>query len=564
MSMTYSALSLGVAGGACAIAYAKKRMQEGEQWSKAWATMSEVQSWGLLGQQRVDENGWPVPAFVYGSMNRKSDIVFDWTTSEVSRHALISAPTGAGKTWTCFYPTLMFGWTHSAIVHVRKKEMADLTAGWRSRFSDVIWFDPTSMGSAKFNVLDLVRANTIYAFRDAQNVIEKLSRSVGDGGDQGNPSFTEPAKDLASAGLVYWLTHAPVSQRNLAGLRIAFSDCEALCNRMLENQHPVPEVSQELRISAMQILNNSSERFVGSVQGVIRSWLRVYQQGILAHVTSRSDFSPEDLVSGQRPVTLYVHLPPSDDIALAPYVNLMFSMIIDHLMTWEKVTRSGLPKRWKVAMVIDEAWRLGRIRSLEGSLADMRSYGLRTLLGVQGLSQIIDLYGQHNSVFNNCRWITSWQNGFDECKHVADMLGEEERTKRSHSRSVGMLGATGTSTVSTSMEWRPVIQAAHVGRIPKDRIIVFGEEKPILSYRTHPDAWQKLIKPIEREARVVGDLLTGPLTPPQPDSLPYLRRFLPSPPATPLLPPPGRATGPSGPQQSPPDDRSPKRPRRRL
>ena len=560
MSLTYAGISAGIAASALAASYIKKRYESQELWSRQWATLTEVRKWGLIGERRVDAQGWPVPAFIYGSMKPNADIVFDWTTPDVSRHGLISAPTGAGKTWTTFYPTLTFGWTHSCFVHVRKKEMAELTAGWRSEFGDVIWFDPTSMGSAKYNPMDRIRADGVYAFRDAQNIVESLSTSIGDGGDKGNPSFIEPAKDFASAALVYCKTHSPLSRRNYSGMRAAFSDCKTLAQLMVNNEHPHPEVRRELIVSAMQVLNNPSERFIGAVEGVIRSWLRPYQDIVLAYVTSRSDFSPEDLVTGPRPVTLYVHLPPSDDDRLAPFVNLLISQIIDELMTWEKVTRSGSVKRWQFAWIIDEAWRLGKVASLEGALADMRSYGMRTLLGVQGLNQIIDHYGVYNSVFNNCRWVTSWQNGFDECKHVADMLGEEERERKSYTHGNGMFGPTGSSSVSRSMEWRPVIQAAHVSRIPKNRIIVFGEEKPIFAHRTHKDAWQKLVRPLKPKARVTGEFLAGPINLPSGDLLSSLTRFLPGPPRTPLLPPPGGSSGPTEPPSSP----LPKRPRRRL
>lgn len=566
MSMMVAGASLAMGGAALGLAALKKHMDTQEAQSKAFAKLDDVISWDMLGQKRDDERGWPVPAFVYGSMHKQSHLVYDWPRNGVIRHALISMPSGAGKTWTAFYPTLMFGWTHSCVVHVRKKEMADLTAGRLSLFSDVIWLDPTSMGSAKYNPLDRLRVTTEYAFRDAQNFIENLSSANGQKkeGDT-NAVFLETAKDFASAAVIFWLTHAPWSKRNLTGLREAFADCTDLATRMLDNVHPRPYVQNQLCISASSILNNPSERFIGNVEGLMRSWLRVYQDEILATVTSRSDFTPEDLVSGPRPVALFVHLPPSDDERLAPFVNLLVSQIIDDLMTWEKMTRGGMVKRWQLAWILDEAWRLGKIRALEGALADMRSYGMRAMLGFQGLSQVIDLYGPYNSVFNNCRWITGWQNGFDECKHVADMLGEEERDKRSTSTSYGNFGPT-SSSVSKSMEWRPVVQAAHVSNLPKDRIIIFGEEKPIFARRTHPDAWQKLIRPVERPERFRGNFLPGPAVPPPVPMLPDLRRYLPAPVQL-LLPPPKDGGSPppgggNGPSDQPPP--RPRRPRRRL
>ena len=197
----------------------------------------------------------------------------------------------------------------------------------------------------------------------------------------------------------------------------------------------------------------------------------------------------------------------------------------------------------------------------------MRSYGMRALLGVQGLSQVIDLYGPYNSVFNNCRWVTGWQNGFDECKHVADMLGEEERDKRSTSTSMGMFGDPKGGSVTHAKEWRPVVQAAHVSNLSKDRIVVFGEEKPILARRTHPDAWQKLIRDVERPERFTGQFLPGPAVPPPVVMLPNLRLHLPAPvqrflPPPPGDSPPGDGGGGGGPSTQPPQP--PKRPRRRL
>ncbi len=566
MSLAMTGASLALAGAALGVGYVKRRCEQQETASKAWASFAEVEGWGMLGEQKMDERRWPVPAFVYGSMRAKSDLLFDWPRNGVSRHALVSMPSGAGKTWTAFYPTLMFGWTHSCVVHVRKKEMADLTVGWRSRFSDVIWLDPTSMGSARYNPLDRLRVDGIYAIRDTQNFIENLSTAGGTKGGGDNAVFVETAKDFATAAVIFWLTHERKSMRNLSGLRVAFSDCKSLAERMMMNEHPHPHVRGEVRISASSLLNNPSERFVGNVEALMRSWLRVYQDTVLATVTSCSDFTPEDLVSGPRPVTLFVHLPPSDDERLAPFVNLLISQIIDDLMTWEKTTRGGAVKRWQLSWILDEAWRLGKIQALEGALADMRSYGMRALLGFQGLSQVIDLYGMNNSVFNNCRWVTGWQNGFDECKRVADMLGEEERDKRSTSTSLGMFGDPKGSSVTRAQEWRPVVQAAHVSNLPKDKIIVFGEEKPILARRTHPDAWQKLIRDVERPELFKGRFLPGPAVAPPVVMLPNLRLHLPAP-VQRFLPPPSGDSPPGdggggGPSTQPPPP--PKRPRRRL
>ena len=53
-------------------------------------------------------------------------------------------------------PTLLT-WRQSAIIHDIKRENWTLTAGWRSRFSHCLLFDPTNPLYARFNPLLEVR-----------------------------------------------------------------------------------------------------------------------------------------------------------------------------------------------------------------------------------------------------------------------------------------------------------------------------------------------------------------------------------------------------------------------
>jgi type IV secretion system protein VirD4 len=377
-----------LAGGTLGIAYLKRRYEAQAHDAKVWATAADLEKWGLLRAPDFDGN-WPVPSFVLGAHSH--GLLHDYTTRETSRHALISAPTGTGKTWSIFYPTLMH-WTHSAIVHARKDEVINFTAGWRSTFSDIVILDPTSMSSACYNPLDNIRWDGIYAIRDAQNVVQHLAASTGGKDGEGNATFVETAKDFATVALIYLVTHAPVPERNFAGFRKALADGPALAEKMQNNQHPHSHVRGEIARSATALYSNPSERFIGGVEGTIRSWLRVYQDTVLAYITSKSDFCPSDLMCGPRPVTLYIRLPPTESDRLAPFVRLFMSQMMDELMAEEGFDREGNPKLWHLGWILDEFWRLGRVDAIHGALADMRSYRHRMLIGVQSLGQIIDLY----------------------------------------------------------------------------------------------------------------------------------------------------------------------------
>ena len=62
------------------------------------------------------------------------------------QHALLFAPTGSGKDVSTVMPTLLTLGHGSLVVHDIKGEGWKYTAGWRSRFSHCLYFNPTSPG----------------------------------------------------------------------------------------------------------------------------------------------------------------------------------------------------------------------------------------------------------------------------------------------------------------------------------------------------------------------------------------------------------------------------------
>ena len=65
-------------------------------------------------------------------------------------HVVAFAPTRSGKGVGLVIPTLL-SWTGSAVVHDIKGENWQLTAGWRSKFSHCLLFNPTDPRSARYS-----------------------------------------------------------------------------------------------------------------------------------------------------------------------------------------------------------------------------------------------------------------------------------------------------------------------------------------------------------------------------------------------------------------------------
>src|SRR5581483_4689609 len=102
--------------------------------SARWATTAEVAAAGLLGDRGV----------ILGELEGR------YLRHAGPEHVMAFAPTRSGKGVGLVVPTLL-SWTGSAVIHDIKGENWQLTAGWRSRFSHCLLFNPTDARSARYN-----------------------------------------------------------------------------------------------------------------------------------------------------------------------------------------------------------------------------------------------------------------------------------------------------------------------------------------------------------------------------------------------------------------------------
>jgi type IV secretion system protein VirD4 len=95
--------------------------------SARWASVREIHAAGLLADRGV---------FLGRLAGR-------YLRHDGPEHVMAFAPTRSGKGVGLVVPTLL-SWTGSAVIHDIKGENWQLTAGWRSRFSHCLLFDPTN------------------------------------------------------------------------------------------------------------------------------------------------------------------------------------------------------------------------------------------------------------------------------------------------------------------------------------------------------------------------------------------------------------------------------------
>ena len=239
--------------------------------SARWATRAEVAVAGLLGTDGV----------VLGRLDR------DYLRHDGPEHVLCFAPTRSGKGVGLVMPTLLT-WPGSAIVHDIKGENWDLTAGFRARHGRVLRFDPTSMASAAYNPLLEVRRGE-WEVRDVQNVADVLVDP--EGSLEKRNHWEKTSHSLLVGAILHVLYAEP--DKTLAGVAAFLSDprrpIEATLEAMMATRHlgaagPHPVIAS----TARELLNKSDNERSG-VLSTAMSFLGLYRDPVVAHVTRRCD-----------------------------------------------------------------------------------------------------------------------------------------------------------------------------------------------------------------------------------------------------------------------------------
>jgi type IV secretion system protein VirD4 len=350
-------------------------------------------------------------------------------------HVMAFAPTRSGKGVGLVVPTLL-SWTGSAVIHDIKGENWELTAGWRSKFSHCLLFNPTDPRSAHYNPLLEVRrgANEV---RDVQNIADIL---VDPEGALERRNHWEKTSHSLLVGAIFHVLYAE-EEKTLARVATFLSDPQRsfidTLKRMMSTNHlgdkEHPRVHPVVASAARELLNKSDNERSG-VLSTAMSFLGLYRDPTVAEVTSRCDWRIADLIEAKQPLSLYLVIPPSDISRTKPLVRLVLNQI-GRRLTEQLDTRGEGRARRRLLMMLDEFPALGRLDFFETSLAFMAGYGIRAFLIAQSLNQIEKAYGDHNSILDNCHVrIAFATNDERTAKRISDALGTatEQRAMRNY------------------------------------------------------------------------------------------------------------------------------------
>jgi type IV secretion system protein VirD4 len=464
---TIAALS-GFAGCAVAIAGSLWRARQNRNvttyGSSRWATDREIRHAGLFNASGV---------FLGQEKGR-------YLRHDGPEHVMAFAPTRSGKGVGLVVPTLL-SWTQSVVIHDIKGENWQLTAGWRSKFSHCILFNPTDAKSARYNPLLEVRKGPDEV-RDVQNIADIL---VDPEGALERRNHWEKTSHSLLVGVILHVLYAE-EEKTLARVASFLSDprrsFEHTLRAMMATNHlgtPKAPVVHPVVASASREVLNKSENERSGVLSTAMSFLGLYRDPTVARTTAACDWRIADLVDATRPVSLYLVIPPSDISRTKPLVRLVLNQI-GRRLTERLEGDPSKSRKHKLLMMLDEFPALGRLDFFETALAFMAGYGIRAYLIAQSLNQISKAYGENNAILDNCHVRIAFSSNDERtAKRISDALGTatELRAQRNYAghRLSPWLGHVMVSRQETA---RPLLTPGEVMQLPPDDELVLVSSLP--------------------------------------------------------------------------------------
>lgn len=461
--------------------------------SAHWASFAEVREMNLL-QPGTEERGVVVGGFAHKGVKY-------YLKHVGPEHVLVFAPTRSGKGVGLVIPTLL-SWPESAVVLDIKNELWDETAGWRKKEANnrVLRFNPACNDgtAACFNPLDVIRLGTDYAVSDAENIALMIIDDQGKGMDR----FFEPAAYDFLVGLILHECyraklngkHASLPDISLAMADPDSEDIHDKIDEMFTTLHHDGVVDPVIAQAAKGLPVESAKTLVG-VLSTIRIKLTLYRNPIVAKNISRSDFSVNDLMNHDQPLSLYLCTPAGDMTRMKPLTRLVMTLILRGLT--QGTARSGhtAPYKHRLLLMADEFPSLGKLEALEDSLPILAGYGVSCYLITQALTQLNKAYGRDNSIMDNCHVRTAYApNTIETASILSKMTGTMTVNKKNVSDSRSSKGgilSSSSQNISYQETSRPLLTPDEVMRLkslkvaddrpttPGDMLVFVAGEPPI-------------------------------------------------------------------------------------
>ncbi|ACF47335.1 TRAG family protein (plasmid) [Prosthecochloris aestuarii DSM 271] len=457
---------------------AKRQRQAGTYGTARWATEKELDEAGILAEEGIVLAQTRDARYASAVSRHNGEAEVKWVMKKPGaailrhngpEHVFCFAPTRSGKGVGLVIPTLL-AWKGSCVVYDIKKENWAATAGWRRQFSHCWCFEPTSPHSVRFNPLMEIRQGD-NEVRDVQNVADIL---VDPEGVKDRLDHWEKTGHALLVGAILHVLYAE-EDKTLSGVAGFLANpgrsIEETLGMMLSHHHLEGHPHPVVASCAREMLNKSENELSG-VLSTAMSFLGLYRDPVIARSTAVSDFRISDLMQGDRPVSLYLVVPPSDIDRTKPLIRLMLNQMGRRLT--EKIGFGKKHYRHRLLMMLDEFPSLGRLGFYETELAYMAGYGIKCIMIAQSLNQIEKVYGQNNAILDNSH-VRITYGALDErtAKRISDLLGQATEKRQQLNYAGNRLAPWLGHVMQSEQESpRPLLTPGEILQLPGDDALV--------------------------------------------------------------------------------------------
>ena len=394
-------------------------------------------------------------------------------------NTLIVAPTRAGKGLLAI--SQLLSWKHSVIVNDIKGELFTATAGYRATLGSVYVIDPTGYGHCYDPLHEKKTEDEFYA--SATHLLYQPDEGEG-------RIFTQRAtamlSQLFAAARLEGVAPLPYV-RHL--IRLGLSACAARLNAVS------PELATRfLDVSYQDV--NYSDRFLLSAWGTLLARIEPLLSETVVRCFTHSDFTREQIMRSNTPVTIYFRWKEQRLLAHAPLVRLLWGTLIDELLTtYDENQGNGCNP---VLLLIDEAGRTA-IPALADQATTVVGRGIYLWIAVQSLSQLEAVYGNARAQIlkDNMEYHLYYPpNDLLTAKHMEHWLGDVSAYAHSTTSKDGEEVQEGLTERAI-----PLLTAQEIMQQKDEDIICFHRRLPPftikrMDWRNHPELRQRRNAPV--------------------------------------------------------------------
>jgi len=375
-------------------------------------------------------------------------------------HTLLVAPTGAGKGVGVIIPNLLTYGGSVVCVDV-KGENWNFTAGARKTMGDSVYrFSPRSADacSHRWNPLSYISdepARRISELRQLATYLFPVPSASSD-------SWVKGARNIFVGVCLYVLDHG--EQKTIGTVyRSIFGSFgfTASMKDILKTENLDPEC-QRLLAQYMAFAEDQLSGYMGSLEP-----LNLWADPLVDAATSGDDIDLRAL--RKKPTSIYLVVEPGEIEELAPLLRLFFQQVIDLLQSSEP----GSDEQYPVLLVMDEFRTMGKLEKVLSAVTTIRSYGGRFMIVVQGLSNLVEVYGREgkDNIIQNCGFQVFYSmNDETSGEYVRKRLGRQTVKQTSKS-----FGAGRTPSHSYSETGKDLLSLDEIGRLDAARSVIIVE-----------------------------------------------------------------------------------------